>query len=582
VSEQELGPEGAAGASEPGAGEPGGAGVLLRNVIPPYRLGEVLLRIGEQKLSGRLALSSDMGKRTIYVDRGFPVFSESSLFGERLGAITVRYGLCGREDVAESLAHSRASGRGLGQSLLELGYLDSARLFALLGVQLREGVAAACASPPQRARFQSDSEALRDLIILRLHPLTAVLCAVAGLPSSERAKLLHGVGARRVSELPLSPLAREWLVDLGYLGELDKLCEGGPTIDTVKSRLLARHRPGAERCFDAQDIVFSLPGARATTERATPGQATDLVMLCLLLSGSIKLMTTASNPPPPDDEPLLNTAESVQRALDRAIEHPVAAARPGLVPPSANAIDQAIDAYLHGKRDRELAAAAAVWGPSVEAADRDMPDELMQLYLALKAEKRPGIVLDVSATAAPEQVMHAYARRTALVSSLTQPHATSAHVQCRAAELTQCFDDALQKLLPGAEPRPLGTPRASMRPSETTSTSAGGTMSPKTPVPGTEAAPTVEAMAAKIDALIRASNWQGVLDTLDAGAASTDEASLPFTLRIARAMAQRELRARHTRSRWRTPAWVLLALACGAAIGVAAQRFAHVSSWLGF
>ena len=515
-----------------------------------------------------------MGRRTIYFNRGFPVFSESSLFGERLGAMAVRYGLCSREDVAEALAHARSNGFGLGQALLELGHLDSARLFALLGVQLREGVAAACAGSPQRARFESDPEAMRELVILRLHPMTAVLSAVAGLPSNEQSKLRLALNERRVADGPLPALALEWLADLGYVGELDKLCDAAPRVETLRQRLLARHRPDAERCFDAQDVVFSLPGARATLERATPAGVTDQVVLCLLLSGSIKLGSAGSSEPFRADEPLLNTADGVQRALDRAVEQPVPAARPSLAPQAPNALDQAVDAYLHGGRDRALAAAAAVWGPSVEAADPFMPAELMQLYLSLKPEKRPAIVLDVSATAAPENIMQAFARRAALLSSLAQPYNTSVHVQCRAAELTQCLDIAVQKLLPGASPLPAGASQAkrpSLRPSQMPSKAPAGEAPQSTP-------PSAEALAAKIEALLRASNWQGVLDTLDAG---TTEASMPFTLRIARAMAQRELKARQTRSRWRTPIMVAIGFVCGLLLGVAAQQLSGIFSALG-
>jgi hypothetical protein len=595
VSERELEPEGASG-----PGESGGAGVFLRATIPPYRLGEVLLRVGELKLSGRLSLSSDMGKRTIYVQQGFPVFSESSLFGERLGAIAVRHGYCDKQDVAEALTHAREKGCGLGQSLLDLGFLDCARLFALLGAQLREGVAAACAGSAQRARFEVGGEALRESVILRLHPMTAVLSAVAGFPNAEQQKLLRAVGQRKVSAAPLPRLARDWLLDLGYLGDIDRLCDGEPAVDAVKARLLARHRPGAERCFDSQDIPFSLAGTRAQATRATVGSTTELVVLTLLLSGSVKLASTGARVAR-TDEPLANTADSVQRALDGALdgalEQPIAAARASLMPPAAGTLEQAVDAYLYAKRERSLAAAAAVWGPGVEAADPTMPDELLRLYLTLKPEKRAPVLLDVGLTAAPEQVMHAYAGRLALLSSLAPASDAPPHVQCRAAELAQCFDDALQKLVPGASPLAAGA-LPSLRPSQrpprpevasspnrprsdpplARETAPGtvtspGTRASLTPEAIASASRSVEALAAKVESLLRASNWRGVLDTLDAAA---NEQALPFTLRIARAVAQRELEARNTRGRWKWPLLLVLALLLGFVIGAASSEVVHV------
>jgi hypothetical protein len=594
VSDRELPPDIVSGTipTDAAAGD-----VALRALIPPYRLGEVLLRLAEQRSTGRLALASDMGRRTIHILRGFPVFIESTLFGERLGAIAVRYGLCGREDVARALAHARESGSGLGKALLELDFLDAPRLLALLGVQLREGVAAACSSAPQRARFQHGTTALREVVVMRLHPMTAVLSAVTGLPAAEQVKLVRALGPQRVLAGTLPALAREWLADLGYLGDVDRLCEGDPTVDMVKSRLLARHRPGAERCFDADASAFSLPGARASNGRATPAASTDLVALCLLLSGSVKLAADASRTlANASGEHLANTADGVQAALGQAFDQPPVVARSSMVPPTPDGpVERAIEDYLCAKRERTLAGAAAVWGPSVEAADPTLHGELLQHYLTLKSEKRAPLVLDVNAGAGPEQVLQAYARRTAWVSSIVQNDA-SAHTKLRAAELAQCFDDALERIVPsGASPPPpnmiktsdsdpapttsvrprrdptplprgrasVPPPRASAAPATSAVTSASEVAAP--------AAPSLlpDALVSKIEALLRAGNWQGVLDTFDP---NVPDSALPFTVRLARAMASRELAAR----RQRRSVWpLILVFVLGGALGAAARPLAH-------
>jgi hypothetical protein len=56
-----------------------------------------------------------------------------------------------------------------------------------------------------------------------------------------------------------------------------------------------------------------------------------------------------------------------------------------------------------------------------------------------------------------------------------------------------------------------------------------------------------EAIAQRLEALMRAGNWPGVLETIDA---QGPLATLPFTLRLARAMAQRELENRYRARRW--------------------------------
>lgn len=591
MSDRELPPDIVSGTipTDSAAGD-----VSLRALIPPYRLGEVLLRLAEQRVTGRLALASDMGRRTIHLVRGFPVFIESTLFGERLGALAVRYGLCGREDVARALAHARDNKRGLGNALIELGYLEAPQLLALLGVQLREGVAAACSSAPQRARFQHGTTALREVVVLRLHPMTAVLAAVTGLPAAEQAKLVRAVGAQRVLAGTLPALAREWVADLGYLGDVDRLCDGDPTVDMVKSRLLARHRPGAERCFDADASPFSLAGARGSDARTTPAAATDLVALSLLLSGSLKLAggdtrTRADA----GGEHLANTADGVQAALDQAFDHPLTQ-RSSLSPPTPEGpVDRAVEDYLYAKRERTLAGAAAVWGPSVEAADPSLREELLTLYLTLKNEKSAPLVLDVNAGAGPEQIMQAYARRTALISSVV-PSAASAHSKLRAAELAQCIDDALERMVPtGAappppsmiksdsdppaatvsmrprrDPTPLPRGRSSVAPPPRVSVPTAASAEPVVAAPAPSLVP--DALVSKVESLLRAGNWQGVLDTLDP---NTPDSALPFTVRLARAMASRELA---TRPRKRSVWPLIWMFVIGAALGAAARPLARV------
>jgi hypothetical protein len=563
-----------------GSIEPPGPDVLLRTVVPPYRLGEVLLRIGELKLTGRLSLSSDIGRRTILLHSGFPVFTQSSLFAERLGAIGVRHGFFGRQDVARALAHARDRRSGLGESLLELGYVDPGRLHALLGVQLREVVAASCSGGPQRARFHSGGAALRDVIILKLHPLTSVLAAIAGLPAIEQSKLLHAVADRKLSATPIPAFARPWLGDLGFMGDNELLLQGDPTVGAARSRLLARYRTEAEKSFDAAQVGFAFAGARVLTDAITPGRVADLVTLTLLMSGALELADGGAARAGRGDL-LANTAESLLAALDEVVERPLAETRATATSEHEQAVDRAIEAYLSAKRERGVAAAAAVWGPSVEARDTSVPPDLLRLYLTLKPEKRPEVVLGVSEGASPEQVMQAYARRAELVASVDQTGA-SEHLRCRAAELSQRFDDALDALLPGTSgraslPPPPAVPAlapgahedssgehaasersAAREAQDASATSARG---------DTRASRRSEAVAAKVDALMRASQWRAVLDTLESQPAGT---KLPFTLQLARAMAQRELQSR--RGPGQSWSW-LVALLVGLAIGYILRHF---------
>jgi hypothetical protein len=574
-----------------------GPDVLLRTVLPPYRLGELLLRIGELKLTGKLSLGSDMGRRAILFHSGFPVFTQSSLFAERLGAIGVRHGFFGREDVARALAHARDHQSGLGESLLELGYVDPQRLYALLGVQLREVVAASCGGSPQRARFQAGSSHLRDVAILRLHPLTAALAAVAALPASEQAKLLQSVHARKLSPVPLPSLARQWLTDLGYLGDAELLLNGAPAVSAIRERLLARQRADADKLFDPSQVPFSFAGSRVLVEPRAPSRVAELVTLTLLMTRAVRFTGPGGGERAASNELLANTAESFRVALEDTGDHPIADVRSGGAPGELPA-DTAIAAYLFGKRDRRVAGSAAVWGPSVEASDPGLPSPLLRAYLLWKPEKRPDVVLGIAAGASSEVVLQAYASRTQFVGSIALDSA-SEHLRCRAAELSQRFDDALDALLPGngrtsvppahraSIPSPPAS-RASTRPPASRASvppPAAGAAATVPSVPlvppapashepepsptgsrgDTRAAARSDALASKVDALLRAGRWRAVLEALEPHAS---DPKLPFTLQLARAMAQRELRG----GRRPGVGGILLALVLGLALGYAARH----------
>jgi hypothetical protein len=202
---------------------------------------------------------------------------------------------------------------------------------------------------------------------------------------------------------------------------------------------------------------------------------------------------------------------------------------------------------------------------------------LLKLYLALKPEKRPNVVLGVSISSG-EEFTRAYARCVALLASLDRADA-SPHLRCRIAELAQCFDDALEKLLPESIAQPAPPKAAPEQPaaitSAATSPAAETAAAPAAPAPSASMPPSpsalrggLEAIAQKLEALMRAGNWPGVLETIDA---QGPLATLPFTLRLAHAMAQRELEGQPQPAR-RWP--VLAGLALGIALGFALQYLA--------
>ena len=152
-------------------------------------------------------------------------------------------------------------------------------------------------------------------------------------------------------------------------------------------------------------------------------------MLTLLMSGALRLC----DPPAARIESARRGARAPRmRCASRSTRRWSARwrRRAAVPPPSEPApADHAIEAYLNAKRERGAAAAAAVWGPNVDASDAAVPSELLRLYLTLKPEKRADVVLGVGANAPPEQIMDAYARRAELIASITADAVASEHMQ---------------------------------------------------------------------------------------------------------------------------------------------------------
>lgn len=531
---------------------------LFRANVPPYRLGELLLRIAERRLTGRLLLTSDLGERTIYVHSGLPVFAHSSQFSERLGAIGVRYGFIERDDVAAALALARDRSCELGRALLELGHLNGTQLFRLLGAQLVEQLAASCASPA-RARFLAEAHACDRVAILRVHPMTAVLAAVRHMPHADHGKMLAAVADRRVSSAPPREPARQWLSDLGYLGDPATLVAGeGTTVSVVRSRLVAKLRASTQQDFDPNASPIPLDVRKEDSIRPGARSVADYLTLALLLSGAVKLAdddaaddaTMATSDAPP------TTAEGLRATLSGALRSPLDDV-PEMPGDESRAVDTAIRVYLEEKREARTAARVAIWGPAAEVADEDNLEQLLTLYLTLKPEGNDASVLDVGPRDAPEAIRAAHAKYRSFLSKLSGA-LTSPLSQARIAELETRVDGALAALLPqnrASTPAPSAAnpPASAQRPSTP----------PPPAVPRGSRPPNVDAevLLQSVEQRVREGNWSKVLELIEPVAKGR---SLPPTLSLAKALAERSLTpVRAPRARLRVLVAFLLGLACG-------------------
>ncbi len=570
---------------------------LFRTIVPPYRLGELLLRIGERRLTGRLLLTSDLGERTVYVHSGFPVFAHSSQFSERLGAVGVRYGIVRRDDVAAALTLAKEQGTELGRALLELGHVDGGQLFRLLGAQLIEQLAASCGSAAARARFYVDPDSLTKVAILRMHPMTAVLSAVRHMPQAEHTKMFQAVGERRVLQAPLPELVGQWLSDLGYMGDPAALTAGSDsTVAMIRSRLVAKLKVTTQQDFDPTASPVPIDARKEDSVRPGARGVADYLTLALLLCGAVRLSdggvsasadAPTSSIPPSDGAPrgdaLPNTAEGLQATLDGALRSPLSEVPEADATPSAagsSASDAAIFAYLHERREPRTAARMAIWGPAAELSDEPTLVQLLTLYLTLKPEPSDAAVLGVRTSDVPAAISEAYENyQQFLREASEQLHTPLA--RARIAELAQRIDDARLALAPSLVPPPAVVAAAPQTPPTAAAALSEPAQVTHAPAPHHSHPPAgaarssmppeaydAEALMRSVEARVRDGSWQRVIELVEPVSRGR---ALPPALSLAKALAEREL-ARQPLYR-RSKRWITVAFALGVLLGWLLQYY---------
>ena len=313
--------------------------------VGSLELGPLLLAIETRWLTGRLLISRPGTEREIAFVRGMPVHAHSTVLAERLGVLGVRRGLLtdAQLDQALDVAHARVL--RIGAALLELGALDAPGLYTLLSAQLLEQLTAACNSGACHARFVLDHDVGARHPTLRLSSLTALLHAVAAMPTEDIERVLDELAERALSGDMPRPVER-WLADL-QLKDPGKL-----EISSVRV-LRARLRE-------------ALPPS-TTGKPLNP----DVLTLALLRSGAFRI-PDEKNDRPSDTRAGIRTlsppsiVNAVVRCSHRAYdEWPVSALGRARSP-----LEQAIDECLHGKRPAEAARALALSGPEADCDPR--------------------------------------------------------------------------------------------------------------------------------------------------------------------------------------------------------------------
>jgi CheY-like chemotaxis protein/curved DNA-binding protein CbpA len=131
--------------------------------------------IFREQRTGRLRLASGGMERSIFFVGGVPVYAESSIPEETLGASLVRRNVIDQVQNARAVTEMTRTGRRFGEMLLKLGLIGPHQLFEELEYHLEEKAVGAFGWHAGGFEFEGGDDWKDDVIIARMHPGRIVL-----------------------------------------------------------------------------------------------------------------------------------------------------------------------------------------------------------------------------------------------------------------------------------------------------------------------------------------------------------------------------------------------------------------------
>ena len=159
-----------------------------------HPLPRVLLAAAHERATGTLEISRERLSKRITLDAGVPVFVESNLARESLGAQLVSAERISAEDQERVSAYVKDRGAREGAALLALKLIEPKELFVALRDQVRRRIVDAFSWPDGRFRFEAADAGRDEAQAFRVDPIVIVQQGLATHWSVER--LLADLEAR--------------------------------------------------------------------------------------------------------------------------------------------------------------------------------------------------------------------------------------------------------------------------------------------------------------------------------------------------------------------------------------------------
>ena len=281
----------------------------------------LLGRIHLERLSGRLTFRRGLAKKTIYFERGAPVYASSNLPDDRMGEMLSRQGRLTREQRAKGAQILESTGRRIGGVLVEMGALKEGELAPLVRRHYEEitysvfGWPEGGDVPAEDGEWTLGPERLDKDEPIRLdEPAPAVVMeGIRRKYTTPRLLRRLGGGAQVMQLLVSGTAASAVLDDMGLSDEertVVRRFDGVRTLDEIR----AAANVGEEVVCGVAWALVSLRLAAVT--RAVEAETLAKVALAAGGNGTVQGAAASPEPAPPGD-PAARDKERDQ-AIDRA------------------------------------------------------------------------------------------------------------------------------------------------------------------------------------------------------------------------------------------------------------------------
>jgi CheY-like chemotaxis protein len=120
------------------AARPGDGRLKVEGSLNETDFARIIHNLYSLRATGLLHLGNESVRKVVYIRQGYPIFVRSNLVREFLGELLLSRGLLDQEQLRESLAKARESGRRHGTALIEMGLLTPHQLQDTLQSQVLE------------------------------------------------------------------------------------------------------------------------------------------------------------------------------------------------------------------------------------------------------------------------------------------------------------------------------------------------------------------------------------------------------------------------------------------------------------